>query len=107
MSVYQFVKIIQMLVQVKNLNLDNAPNYQVIGCIIQKRMFVYILLFIFCLAPEDATRLLQDGLWSRETQNNPFANYFKVSKPFLDIFKLVCSKELKFFSIEMKLIHST
>jgi hypothetical protein len=34
-----------------------------------------------CAAPEDATRLLQDGLWSRETQNNPFANYFKVYLP--------------------------
>jgi len=34
-----------------------------------------------CSAPEDATRLLQDGLWSRETQNNPFANYFKVYLP--------------------------
>ena len=32
-----------------------------------------------CSAPVDATRLLQDGLWSREKENNPFANYFKVS----------------------------
>ena len=32
-----------------------------------------------CTAPVDATRLLQDGLWSREKENNPFANYFKVS----------------------------
>jgi len=34
-----------------------------------------------CSAPVDATRILQDGLWSRETANNPFANYFKVYVP--------------------------
>ena len=31
-----------------------------------------------CEAPIDVTRLQRDGVWSREKQNNPFAEYFKV-----------------------------
>ena len=31
-----------------------------------------------CAAPIDVTRLQTDGVWSREKQNNPFADYYKV-----------------------------
>ena len=31
-----------------------------------------------CEAPIDVTRIQSDGVWSRERQNNPFAEYFKV-----------------------------
>ena len=31
-----------------------------------------------CAAPIDVTRIQTDGVWSREKQNNPFADYYKV-----------------------------
>jgi hypothetical protein len=31
-----------------------------------------------CSAPVDITRVLRDGIWSREADNSPFADYFKV-----------------------------
>ena len=31
-----------------------------------------------CAAPIDVTRIQSDGVWSREKQNNPFADYYKV-----------------------------
>ena len=31
-----------------------------------------------CSAPTDVEKLQRDGVWSRERQNNPFADYFKV-----------------------------
>jgi len=34
-----------------------------------------------CEAPIDVTRLQRDGVWSREKQNNPFAEYFKIYLP--------------------------
>ena len=33
-----------------------------------------------CASPVQATKLQRDGVWSRERQNNPFADYFKVNK---------------------------
>ena len=32
-----------------------------------------------CEAPIEASKIKRDGVWSREQQNNPFADYFKVS----------------------------
>jgi len=34
-----------------------------------------------CAAPIDVTRLQTDGVWSREKQNNPFADYYKIFLP--------------------------
>jgi len=34
-----------------------------------------------CVAPIDVTRLQTDGVWSREKQNNPFADYYKIYLP--------------------------
>jgi len=34
-----------------------------------------------CEAPIDVTRVQNDGVWSREQQNNPFAEYFKIYLP--------------------------
>jgi len=34
-----------------------------------------------CEAPIDVTRIQNDGVWSREQQNNPFAEYFKIYLP--------------------------
>jgi len=34
-----------------------------------------------CAAPIDVTRLQTDGVWSREKQNNPFADYYKIYLP--------------------------
>jgi hypothetical protein len=34
-----------------------------------------------CEAPIDVTRIQSDGVWSREQQNNPFAEYFKIYLP--------------------------
>jgi len=34
-----------------------------------------------CEAPIDVTRIQSDGVWSRERQNNPFAEYFKIYLP--------------------------
>ena len=36
-----------------------------------------------CVAPIDVTRLQTDGVWSREKQNNPFADYYKVIHRYL------------------------
>ena len=32
-----------------------------------------------CQAPLEASKIKRDGVWSREQQNNPFADYLKVS----------------------------
>jgi len=34
-----------------------------------------------CEAPKDVTRIQSDGIWSKEQQNNPFADYFKIFLP--------------------------
>jgi len=34
-----------------------------------------------CAAPIDVTRIQTDGVWSREKQNNPFADYYKIYLP--------------------------
>jgi len=34
-----------------------------------------------CASPVQATKLQRDGVWSRERQNNPFADYFKIYLP--------------------------
>lgn len=37
-----------------------------------------------CRAPNENELNLQDGIWSKEPQNNPFANYFKVNPMLYD-----------------------
>ena len=44
-----------------------------------------------CEAPVQATKIQSDGVWSREQQNNPFADYFKVSFLVKNIFSLHCT----------------
>lgn len=34
-----------------------------------------------CSAPLEVTKVQRDGVWSREKQNNPFADYFKIYVP--------------------------